>query len=165
MLFYGRDGQAHLLRYLPERFLVQAPEDEGAAALCRQRLDQTVKLAQFAARAELRLKIMVGTKQVQLDHRHERHDPFAPGEIDYEVARDREHHQDGQPERVVDGLVGVMVDRLRKGTGRLVSLYNDVSNAAQSPLQCTSTLRSPISSSRIPLAFVRSWIQDACCRP
>jgi len=40
MLLNRRNGQSHLVRYLDDRFLVDTTENEGAATLPGQRIDQ-----------------------------------------------------------------------------------------------------------------------------
>ncbi len=59
MFFNCRNGQGHFVRYFQHRFFVNASQDEDAAALRRQRLDDRLDLAQRFAGVKLRFDIIL----------------------------------------------------------------------------------------------------------
>ncbi len=107
MLVYRRNGQTHLFCYLADRFIMHAPQNEGAAALDRQRVDDFLEPAQFVARLQHPLGRPVVHQQVDVGDLVERDDLGAARLVDDQVARDLE--QIGAPGgelRIVDRRIG-----------------------------------------------------------
>lgn len=88
MLVYCKDGQPHFLCYVLDRFSVDAPKDEGTAALRWQRVKNDLEMAQFVACVQGFFRRIVGMQNVQFRDQFERHDLFPPGLVDQQIARD-----------------------------------------------------------------------------
>lgn len=90
MFFNSRNGQGHLLRYFQHRFFVNSSQDEYAAALGGQRLDDRLYLTQCFAGLQLCFDRVFAAQQFQIGDRFEADDLVAAGGVDDEVAGDRE---------------------------------------------------------------------------
>lgn len=69
---------------------MDASQDEDAAALRRQRLDDGFHLTQRLAGVELRLDVILAAQQLQIGDRLKTHYLVAAGGVDDQVAGDRE---------------------------------------------------------------------------
>ncbi len=69
---------------------MDAAENEDAAALCRQRIDDGFDLAERFAGVELRLHIVLALEQFEIGDRFETHHLVAAGGVDHQIAGDGE---------------------------------------------------------------------------
>jgi len=90
MLVHSKYGQAHLLCYVLDRIPVNPAQDEGAAALRRQRIEDGLKVTQFVTRMEGVLRRMIRLEHVKFRDQFQRDDFFPPRFIDQQVSRDLE---------------------------------------------------------------------------
>ena len=90
MFFNCRNGQGHFVRYFQHRFFVNTSQDEDAAALRRQRLDDRLDLAQRFAGVQLRFDVVLAAQQLQVGDRLETHHLVAAGGVDDQIAGDGE---------------------------------------------------------------------------
>jgi len=90
MFLNSGNGQTHFFRYLAHRFLVDAPENEYAAALRGKRFDDGLYLTQRVAGMELAFKAGVRLQHFEIRNCLEANDLVSPRVVDDEITRNGE---------------------------------------------------------------------------
>lgn len=90
MLVDGKNGKLHLLCYLLHRIAVDAAQNEGAAALRREGIENGLKVAQLIAGVKRLFGRMIDQQHIQFGNQFKSNDLFAPCFVDQQIAGDLE---------------------------------------------------------------------------